>query len=182
MQNARRRGVETLICSTLEDAGFAPGSLSAMGMFDVLEHIEADARWLQATYQLLAPGGRIYLTVPAFRALWSVDDDHAGHFRRYTLPGLRQVLESAGFQIELASYFFFPLPAPIFLFRTLASRLGLRKQEAWDSYEREHKPKSGLTAWAMQKLLGWELAWLQHGRSIPIGGSCLMVARKPAAP
>src|SRR5512142_1308788 len=35
VQNARVRGVETLICSTLEDAGFRPGSVPAVGLFDV---------------------------------------------------------------------------------------------------------------------------------------------------
>lgn len=176
VQNARRRGVETLICATLEDAGFLPGSLPAVGLFDVLEHIESDVAFLRALHELLVPGGRVYLTVPAFQMLWSADDDYAGHYRRYRLSELRRVLEQAGFRLLFSSYFFFMLPLPIFLVRALPTRLGLRKQDAWDKYEQEHHSQPGLTGKALDRLLGWELRWLRQGRALPLGGSCLLAA------
>jgi SAM-dependent methyltransferase len=178
VQNARRRGVETLICSSLEDAGFHPGSLPAVGLFDVLEHIQEDAGFLKSIRNLLVPGGRVYLTVPAYPALWSADDDYAGHFRRYTLSGLSQVLQKAGLHTEFASYIFFMLPMPIFLFRAIPTRLGLRKQEAWDKYEQEHHAQPGLVGKLMEGLLGWELGRIRRGKAMPLGGSCLVVARK----
>lgn len=179
VQNARRRGVETLVCATLEDAGFLPGCLPAVGLFDVLEHIQDDAAFLRALFDLLAPGGRVYLTVPAFQALWSADDDYAGHYRRYRLPGLRRALQQAGFRMLFSSYFFALLPLPIFLVRALPSRLGLRRQEAWDRYEQEHHHQPGLAGRALDSLLGLELGWLRQGRAIPLGGSCLVAAEKP---
>lgn len=42
-QNAVSRGVKTVICSTLENAGFDNSSIDAIGLFDVIEHIEKDA-------------------------------------------------------------------------------------------------------------------------------------------
>jgi SAM-dependent methyltransferase len=178
VQNARVRGVRALVCSTLEDAGFLPGSLPAVGAFDVLEHIESDVEFLTAVHQRLVPGGYLYLTVPAFQALWSADDDYAGHYRRYTLAGLRSRLERAGYQVIFASYIFFMLPLPIWLGRSLPSRLGMRKQEAWDRYQAEHSAQPGLVGRAMDALLGLELAILRSGKSIPLGGSCLVAARK----
>jgi SAM-dependent methyltransferase len=178
IENARRRGVETLVCSTLEEAGFRPGSVPAVGLFDVLEHIAADGEYLKMVQSLLVPGGRLYLTLPAFQALWSADDDYAGHHRRYAVPGLKKIVEQAGLQVEFASYFFFLLPLPIFLARVVPTRLGLRKQEAWDSYQQEHQSRTGLAGRLLDGLLGWELRRLRSGKSMPVGGSCLLVARR----
>lgn len=178
VENARQRGVETLVCSTLEDAGFRPLSVPAVGLFDVLEHIADAEGFLKTVQGLLVPGGRVYLTVPAFQALWSADDDYAGHQRRYHLTGLSRVLEQAGLQVEFASYIFFMLPLPIYLLRALPTRLGLRKQEAWDTYQQEHQSRPGLAGRALEGLLGWELGRLKNNKTIPIGGSCLVAARK----
>jgi hypothetical protein len=134
---------------------------------------------LRTIQRLLVPGGQVYLTAPAYPALWSADDDYAGHYRRYRLAGLRRVLEAAGLQVEFASYIFFMLPLPIFLLRAIPTRLGLRKQEAWDRYEQEHRSQPGLIGKAMEGMLGWELGRIRRGKGIPMGGSCLMVARRP---
>ena len=178
VQNARARGVETLVCATLEDAGFHPGALPAVGLFDVLEHIQADAAFLHSIHNLLAPGGRIYLTTPAYQALWSADDDYAGHYRRYRLTGLGQVLAQAGFKMLFGTYIFSMLPLPIFLIRTLPSRLKMRRQDAWDQYEQEHRSRPGLVGTVLRGLLNGELRWLRAGRAIPMGGSCLVAAEK----
>lgn len=178
VENARTRGVSPLVCSTLEDAGFRPASLPAVGIFDVLEHMAADEDFLRTLHRLIAPGGRLYLTVPAFQALWSADDDYAGHHRRYTLAGLRERLGQAGFRVEYASYIFFFLPPPIFLFRSIPSKLGLRKQEEWDRYQQEHEAKPGAAGKILERVLAWELARVRAGRTLPFGGSCLIAAQK----
>lgn len=71
---ARARGVDPVICARLEDVGLAAGSVAAAGMFDVLEHIEDEAGALQQVHALLRPGGLLFLTVPAYALLHSVDD------------------------------------------------------------------------------------------------------------
>ena len=97
--NARRRGVSTVIQATLEMAGFHPNSLSAVGVFDVVEHIENDERFIKSLYEYLMPDGYLYVTVPAFHFLWSNDDIQAGHFRRYTNQSLTKLLEQNGFRV-----------------------------------------------------------------------------------
>jgi hypothetical protein len=71
------------------------------------------------------------------------------------------------------------LPLPILLGRALPTRLGLRKQEAWDRYQAEHSSQPGVVGWVMDRLLRAELAFLRSGRAVPLGGSCLVAARKP---
>lgn len=75
--NAKQRGLRLVIQSTLEDAGFKNESITAFGLFDVLEHINLDLEFLQTLYAYLTQGGYLYLTVPAYSALWSNEDDHA---------------------------------------------------------------------------------------------------------
>jgi hypothetical protein len=181
IRNALRRGLEPLVCATLEEAGFLPETLPAVGLFDVLEHVRQDEDFLRMIFPLLVPGGRIYLTAPAFRLLWSVDDDYAGHFRRYSASGLRCALARAGFQVEYSGYIFSMLPLPLLLLRALPSRLGWRKGDDWRRYQQEHTRRRGAAGWLLQRWLDWELGWLRQGHSIPLGGSCLAVARKPAA-
>lgn len=181
IRNARRRGLDPLICSTLEDAGFLPGSLPAVGLFDVLEHIRADEAFLQTIHPLLIPGGRVYLSVPAFRSLWSVDDDYAGHFRRYSAGEVQRLLTRIGFQVEFASYIFSMLPLPVLLMRALPSRLGWRKGDDWRRYQQEHTRLSGPAGWLLMRWLAWELSQLQQGRPIFLGGSYLVAARKSSS-
>ncbi|MCB0332599.1 MAG: class I SAM-dependent methyltransferase, partial [Bdellovibrionales bacterium] len=88
--NGKKRGLETVVCSTLQDAQFAPHSLPAVGIFDVLEHIEDDVAFLQMIRAALRPDGKLYLTVPAYQWLWSQEDVYAQHYKRYTISQLKK--------------------------------------------------------------------------------------------
>ena len=88
--NAKKRGVPHVICATTHTAQFKPGSIPAIGVFDVVEHIEDDIAFLKHLWELLVPGGMLYLTVPAYQFLWSQEDMEGGHFRRYTLSNLKK--------------------------------------------------------------------------------------------
>src|ERR1035438_2021864 len=62
--NAMRRGIRHVVRAAFDDARFLPGTIPAMGLFDVIEHIEEEQRFLASLERCLIPGGRIYLTVP----------------------------------------------------------------------------------------------------------------------
>lgn len=177
--NALRRGVRTVIQSTLEDAALAPGSLDAVGVFDVVEHVEHDAAFLSELYGTLKPGGLVYCTVPAIRALWSFEDRDAGHFRRYTARSLAKVMSAAGLRVEFVSYFFSWLIAPVFLCRTVPTLLGRKTNpvEAEQAISADHSLPA-----AIQGLVGrthaWESARLSRGKAIPFGTSLICAARR----
>lgn len=81
-------------------------------LLDVLEHIDEDIETLIAARALLAKGGRVLITVPAYRWLWSAHDEFLHHKRRYTAAELREKATGAGFEIVTLSYFntlLFPL-------------------------------------------------------------------------
>ncbi len=172
---ARRRGVDQVICARLEDVSFKPSSVAAAGMFDVLEHIEDDLGTLRRVRSVLRSRGRLFMTVPAYKFLFSTDDVVAGHFRRYTLSRLGRVLRSAGYELEHATYLFAPLPPLVLLLRTVPTWLGLR-QAMPERQEAEHTP-GGFSARVIDAMLNAEARRVAGGGRVPVGTSCLVVAR-----
>lgn len=173
------RGLQPVVNATLASARFDRESLPAVGLFDVLEHIEDDHGFLVDLHGLVQQGGRIYLTVPAYQWLWSEDDVKSGHFRRYTATTLRRALERAGFEVEYWSYFFTLLPIPILALRTLPTLLGMRRAEK--SISREHAGLGSELRRTVEILLNWELRLLERFRA-PFGSSLSVVARKDPGP
>ncbi len=181
IQNAKIRGISNLLCATLEDAHFIPASIPAIGIFDVLEHIEKDLEFLKSLFWHLEAGGYLYITVPAYKILWSHEDNSAGHFRRYTLKKLSKVLSDAGFKIKYKSYFFAFLPFPIFLIRTLPYFFGISKSsDSFSLQEGDHSKKQGLGGKILKFLLKVERNRILTSKKIPFGGSCIVVAQKIA--
>lgn len=86
---------------------------------DVLEHISNDDQLLREFHRILKPGGKVYLTVPAYQALWTYWDVMLGHKRRYRKSNLVAKIEKNGFTVVWSSYFYsFLLPVAL-VFRIL---------------------------------------------------------------
>lgn len=75
-------------------------------MLDVLEHLEDARGALSHAVSLLAPGGKLVVTVPAFRKLWTSHDDLNHHVTRYTRKDFRDLAGKAGFRLDELRYFF----------------------------------------------------------------------------
>ncbi len=178
VQHAAQRGVQQVVQATLDDAAFEPGSLPGAGLFDVLEHIEDDARFLKQLHRVLEPGGTLVLTVPAQGWLWSADDEHAGHHRRYSRRSLRRGLADAGFEVVFESALFGCLVWPLFLLRTIPSWFGRRQASSEATIQKEHATPTGWAGWVLMKLLARERRRLQQGKRVRLGTSCVAVARK----
>ena len=175
---ARERGLNTVICSTLEGLDLRPESIAGAGLFDVLEHVDDDTAFLRRINDSLAPRGRVYLTVPARQFLWSTEDSAAGHYRRYSPASLTAPLERAGFEVEFLTTIFWLLPAPIFLFRSVPSRLGLRRSEVLKHGAAEHMTGGGPLRATVEWLLSAELAAIRSRRVALFGASLLVSAMK----
>jgi SAM-dependent methyltransferase len=95
--------VEVLLGSI--DSAAAYGPFDSVILINVLEHIEDDHGALrEMAGSLLKPGGRTVLWVPAFPFLFSDFDRRIGHYRRYSLPGLRKQLADAGYDMQDIRY------------------------------------------------------------------------------
>ena len=123
-----RLGV-TSFCGTLQDLRLPDACLPAVGMFDVLEHLEHPEELLKEAHRVLEPEGILVVTVPALKWLWGDEDDVTGHFRRYRKASLDSAVRAEGFRPLSSQYLFASLVPAAALLRALPHRLGRRKPE-----------------------------------------------------
>jgi SAM-dependent methyltransferase len=94
----------TFACQPVEDVS---GRFDAILCMNVVEHIENDRAAVAHLLELLAPGGVLFLLVPAHPTLYNTFDRAAGHHRRYTKRSMRRVLEEAAdAPFDLQQYYF----------------------------------------------------------------------------
>ena len=79
---------------------------SVVVMMDVLEHIEDDYAILEDIKQRVGKNAHYFITVPAFMSLWSGHDVFLEHYRRYTLPSLRKLLDAKKCQVDSHYYIY----------------------------------------------------------------------------
>ena len=172
-QMARERGVAPVIRGKLPDAlPLAEASFDCVTLLDVLEHIDDDRGTLAAVNKLLAPGGQVIITVPAFPFLWGPHDEAHHHQRRYRAKQLRGLLQSAGFEITTLSYcnaWLFPVVALVRLVRKC-----LPKGSAGTELALPSAPLNALLA-----MLFASERHLLRRMKLPFGISLLAVAKKP---
>lgn len=84
--------------------------------FDVIEHIEDDKQGVLELKRVCKKDGKVVITVPAYKFLWSKHDQVNHHFRRYTKTQLTKLLHGDG-KILYESYYNFWLFFPISVFR-----------------------------------------------------------------
>ncbi len=138
-----------------------------IGAFDVLEHIEDDRQALGQWNDLLAPGGVLLLSVPAFRFLWSQHDVDCHHFRRYNKKELCTLLEAEGFSVSYATYWNMLL----FLPAALSRKLGLVNSQG----ETTELPR--ILDFIFRTIINIE-SLLVPFLSLPFGTGIILVARK----
>ena len=146
-----------------------------IGMFDILEHIDEDEKALVEVGQALKSGGRILITVPAHKFLWSYFDVHSYHKRRYNKGELVAKLERNGFIIKKMSYymfFLFPLVTIIRLIGNIPRKN--KKQGIKASLEVRTIPVVNEVFLGLLRLERWLIRYL----NLPIGASLLVLAEK----
>lgn len=153
----------------VERIPWSDGSFAAVGLFDVLEHVE-EVPALGEVARVLRPGGLLFVSVPACAWLWGPRDVQAGHLRRYTRAGLRQTLERAGFAVQrMFGYQCALLPLLV------ASRLWARWHGDLAGVVQEDRPgrlANAVLRWINQGEVALP-AWLRP----PVGSSLGAVAR-----
>jgi SAM-dependent methyltransferase len=145
-------------------------SLGLIIAMDVFEHLEYDQYGMSECYRVLNKGGILFLTVPAFRSLWGIQDDVTGHKRRYRMKDIKEKLRREGFDIQRTSFFNFFLFFPIFLTRRIITFLDLR-------IESENKFNHPFINNILKCIFSLEPYLLKY-ISFPFGVSIFCVARK----
>lgn len=106
-----RRIAETRLGRSISDAALPelPGIPRAVydliAVFDVVEHIENDAASVAALASCLKPGGSLVISVPAHQWMWSAHDELNHHKRRYSMGGLKRLIEGSPLRLRSIGYF-----------------------------------------------------------------------------
>jgi SAM-dependent methyltransferase len=80
------------------------GSFDTVLCFNVLEHLRPDRAAAANLLDLLRPGGRLLLFVPAFQRLYGDLDRLAGHERRYDKAMVRALFDGLPARLRRAEY------------------------------------------------------------------------------
>jgi len=143
-----------------------------IGAFDVIEHVRDDINAMEQIYAALKPGGTFILSVPQHMFLWSKFDESGCHFRRYSKKELENKLKPIGFDI-LSSMSFNSLLLPLMI---LVRYMNDRKKKVDVLDECRISPRINFILSVVLKL---EFRLIRLGLNFPVGGSRLIIAKKP---
>jgi SAM-dependent methyltransferase len=169
---ARERGAGDVIEGSVLDMPFEADSFDLAASLDVIEHLQDDLQALRELRRVVAPGGSLLVTVPAYQWLWSGHDEINHHFRRYTRRSLQRIGEQAGWHQVRTTYFnSLLLPAAILL-RVLDRFSRKTTESSLDLWV----PPAPVN-WLLERPLALEAAMIGRGGRIPAGLSLLAVFR-----
>ena len=134
-------GIEIIVGDVTEVA--LDGPFDAVTMWHMLEHVPDPAGVLRRSRELLAPGGRLVVSVPnlasaqarTFGPDWfHLDREH--HAFHFTPVALNRLLEREGFVVERIGYLY-PEMEAIGLVQSVLNRAGLRRDELYRFMKRD---------------------------------------------
>jgi SAM-dependent methyltransferase len=150
------------------------GTFDVVLALDAIEHFEDETQVLAALAFNLRPGGRLVVTVPAYRFLWSSHDEENLHYRRYTRRSLTRALRAANLNVDRIGYVFMALVLPKLILKVL-ERITSREAPTGTGVE-------GLANTLASKYFDAETRFaLRRANFLPFGTSVVAVAGKPAA-
>ena len=141
----------------------------AITALDVIEHIDDDRAAVAAMTRVLAPEGRLVVTVPALSALYGPKDVAIGHYRRYDRAHLRDLLEGLGLEVEDLRFWNLLGVGPVWV----TARLLRRRLDEGFRYGTPSAPKR-----ALNRALGAWFRLVEHRLRPPLGVSLIAVARR----
>lgn len=161
------------VCGSAMALPFSDGAFDVVAAFDVVEHCEDEALAVSELARVLAPAGRMLLSVPAYQWAWSDHDVRAGHHRRYTRGRLNRLVEDAGLTVARSTYAFGAV-FPIFV-ADRARRRVLGPVQNSDGRLPPVSPRADKVLMRLSKLDHL----LLRNRNLPFGSSIFVAAVKP---
>jgi SAM-dependent methyltransferase len=150
-------------------ARFGPESFDTVLSCNVFEHILHDELAFLHAAQLLKPGGRLVLLLPAHTQLYGAMDRLAGHHRRYSRAEAARKLAAAGLERQLLRYV------------NLVGAIGWFVNNRLASHRDLSSPSINGQIRIFDRLLIPALRRLEGERNMPFGQSLVCVGRKPGA-
>lgn len=167
---ARERNRGEVVAGSILQMPFADDSFDLAMSLDVIEHLEDDLAALRELRRVVAPGGALLVTVPAYQWLWSGHDEINHHHRRYTRRSLQRVAERAGWRQRRTTYFN-SLLLPVAILLRILERVNTKTTESSLDLWVPPEPLN----WLLERPLALEAALIKADGRIPAGLSLLAV-------
>ncbi len=115
----------------------------------VLEHLDDHAvkRYFERSASALAPGGRSVLIVPGSPRHWGIEDEIAGHHRRYTIDSLSDTASTNGWRVTHIAGLAYPLANLTLKLSNALVRRGEQDRAALSLQERTERSGDRSVAW-----------------------------------
>jgi len=169
---ARERDAGEVIEGSVLSMPFESASFEFAVSLDVIEHLEDDLAALRELRRVIAPGGSLLITVPAYQWLWSGHDEINHHHRRYTRRTLERVAEQAGWETVRTTYFN-SLLLPVAIVLRVLDRFSRAPTESSLDLWVPPEPIN----WTLERPLALEAAIIKRGGRIPAGLSLMTLFR-----
>lgn len=140
-------------------------------LMDVIEHIDDDLAFLNASLNHLAPGGIVVINVPAHMLFYSKYDQVAGHKRRYNRGDIETLFRAAKVATLSVTHWGFSL-LPLLLARKLVLSFVSHERTIQTGFA----PPNTLLRRGLDALQAIET---HLPFSMPLGSSILAIGRKP---
>ena len=170
---AKNRGLSETVAQHWNLAGlverFGPNEFDTVLCVDLLHHVEDDRKLLAEVAQVLKPGGRLFLSAPAFPFLLGERDKSMGHLRRYQKSTLCAMLQSHGFEIQSVRYWNFTGLLPYFVLEKVM-RKGLPDKIRY--------AQSRTAGSLPNRVLSWWYGHVENKVTFPVGLTFFIIAHK----
>lgn len=149
-------------------------------LLDVLEHLPDHEGALREIARAVAPGGLLFVTVPAMQAFWSYVDEVGHHRRRYHVADFAPLARDTGWRLLDCRYFMFFLSPLLWWSRSRRGRAVERMtfDERLASAQRGDAVPPAPLNLALSAVFAGETP-LGHRVRFPWGTSLLAVMEKP---
>ena len=137
---------------------------------DLAIALEDDELGLKNIGRVLKKNGKLLVTVPAFKQLWSYHDIEHMHKRRYTIKQLERVLKKSGYSITYISYYNFWLFLPIYVARKIKNRI--------NDCESDASMPNPFVNFLFEKIFSTETFFCRHRVKMPVGVSIIAIVNK----
>jgi len=171
-----------LLQGSILDLKFDDNSFDLVCAFDVIEHVEDDSKAANEMIRVAKKDGYVFISVPAFKSLWSRHDLINHHYRRYKKEQIFSLfLKSNKLQNIYSTYFNTILFIPIYIARKLSNikeKITGNKTNLNESSTDFDIADNGITSSILKCLFSRELFFVEKKYSSPFGVSFTLLAKK----
>ncbi|MFC1722488.1 class I SAM-dependent methyltransferase [Patescibacteria group bacterium] len=175
LEFCRERGFTNVILGDFNtlDLSEHKDSYDLVLSLDVLEHIRDDVETMKRVFEILKPGGMFFVSVPAYKFLWSNHDEALHHTRRYHSLEINQKIKDSGFEVVKSTHFVTALFFPIAFVRLMSNFV---RKTAYP--KTSYFPLPTKVNDLFSGFLRFEAFLIKHF-SLPVGTTLVVVAKKP---